>query len=80
MTSSLALVLFLVVLALAFDFLNGFHDAANSVATVVTTRVLSPPAAVFWAALFNFVAAFCFGTGVAKTVSEKLIDPRAVNA
>lgn len=79
MSPTLTLVLFLVVLALAFDFLNGFHDAANSVATVVTTRVLAPPAAVFWAAFFNFVAAFCFGTGVAKTVSEKLIDPHAVN-
>src|SRR5437868_6075754 len=79
MNATLTLVLFLVGLALAFDFLNGFHDAANSVATVVTTRVLSPPAAVLWAAFFNFVAAFCFGTGVAKTISEKLIDPQAVN-
>ena len=79
MNLTLALMLFLVALALAFDFLNGFHDAANSIATVVTTRVLSPPAAVFWAAFFNFVAAFCFGTGVAKTVSEKLIDPQTVD-
>jgi inorganic phosphate transporter, PiT family len=79
MNPTLALVLFLVALGLTFDFLNGFHDAANSVATVVTTRVLSPPAAVFWAAFFNFLAAFCFGTGVAKTVSEKLIDPHAVD-
>jgi PiT family inorganic phosphate transporter len=69
----------LIAVALIFDFFNGFHDAANSVATVVTTRVLSPPQAVFWAAFFNFVAAFVFGTGVAKTISEKLIDPKAVD-
>jgi inorganic phosphate transporter, PiT family len=79
MNPTLTLLLFLVVLALAFDFLNGFHDAANSVATVVTTRVLSPAAAVLWAAFFNFVAAFCFGTGVAKTISQKLINPEAVD-
>jgi PiT family inorganic phosphate transporter len=79
MNLTLTLVFFLVMLALTFDFLNGFHDAANSVATVVTTRVLSPTGAVFWAAFFNFVAAFCFGTGVAKTISQKLIDPHAVD-
>src|SRR6201996_985808 len=72
-------VFILIVVALVFDFFNGFHDAANSVATVVTTRVLSPLQAVFWAAFFNFVAAFLFGTGVAKTISEKLIDPKAVD-
>lgn len=79
MNTALGLILFLVALALAFDVLNGFHDAANSVATVVTTRVLTPIQAVLWAAFFNFVAAFCFGTGVAQTISAKLIDPHVVN-
>jgi inorganic phosphate transporter, PiT family len=79
MISSLHLVFFLIGLALTFDIFNGFHDAANSVATVVTTRVLSPVQAVFWAAFFNFIAAFVFGTGVAKTISDKLIDPKAVD-
>jgi PiT family inorganic phosphate transporter len=69
----------LVAVALVFDFFNGFHDAANSVATVVTTRVLSPLQAVLWAAFFNFIAAFFFGTGVAETISNKLIDPKAVD-
>ncbi len=69
----------LIAVALIFDFFNGFHDAANSVATVVTTRVLSPLQAVLWAAFFNFVAAFFFGTGVAGTISNKLIDPKAVD-
>lgn len=72
-------VLVLIAVALVFDFFNGFHDAANSVATVVTTRVLTPLQAVAWAAFFNFVAAFLFDTGVAKTISEKLIDPKAVD-
>ena len=71
----LYLVFILVAVALVFDFFNGFHDAANSVATVVTTRVLSPGQAVLWAAFFNFVAAFLFGTGVAETISNKLINP-----
>ena len=78
-TPPLYLIFIIIGLALVFDFLNGFHDAANSVATVVTTRVLSPIQAVFWAAFFNFVAAFIFGTGVAKTISDKLIDPHAVD-
>jgi inorganic phosphate transporter, PiT family len=65
-----ALVAFILVAALAFDFLNGFHDSANSIATVVSTRVLSPTQAVIWAAFFNFIAAFLFSTGVAKVVSE----------
>jgi inorganic phosphate transporter, PiT family len=69
----------LIAVALVFDFFNGFHDAANSVATVVTTRVLSPLQAVLWAAFFNFIAAFFFGTGVAQTISNKLIDPKAVD-
>src|SRR5512136_1531310 len=64
----------LIAIALAFDFINGFHDAANSIATVVSTRVLSPGWAVVWAAFFNFVAAFAFGTAVAKTIGSGLVD------
>jgi PiT family inorganic phosphate transporter len=79
MDPTLTVILGIIALALTFDFFNGSHDAANSVATVVTTRVLSPIQAVLWAAFFNFVAAFVFGTGVAKTISEKLIDPHAVD-
>jgi PiT family inorganic phosphate transporter len=69
-----ALVVFIVLVALGFDFLNGFHDAANSIATVVSTRVLSPGTAVLWAAFFNFVAAFVLGTHVAKTIGQGMID------
>ena len=69
----------IVVVALVFDFLNGFHDAANSIATVVSTRVLSPRVAVVWAAFFNFVAAFTFGTAVANTMGQGMIDLRYVN-
>ena len=65
---------FAIAVALIFDFINGFHDAANSIATVVSTRVLTPGVAVAWAAFFNFVAAFTFGTAVAKTVGKGLID------
>jgi PiT family inorganic phosphate transporter len=68
----------LIVVALSFDFINGFHDAANSIATVVSTRVLSPGKAVIWAAFFNFVAAFAFGTAVARTIGSGMIDIRAV--
>ncbi|HEX2832744.1 MAG TPA: inorganic phosphate transporter [Thermoanaerobaculia bacterium] len=68
----------LIVVALAFDYINGFHDAANSIATVVSTRVLSPGQAVVWAAFFNFVAAFTFGTAVAKTIGKGMIDLNAV--
>src|SRR5436309_6613914 len=68
----------LILLALCFDFINGFHDAANSIATVVSTRVLSPGQAVVWAAFFNFVAAFGFGTAVAKTVGSGMIDLQVV--
>ena len=64
----------LILVALLFDYINGFHDAANSIATVVSTRVLSPGKAVVWAAVFNFVAAFTFGTAVAKTVGSGLVD------
>lgn len=69
----------IIFVALAFDFLNGFHDAANSIATVVSTRVLSPRVAVIWAAFFNFVAAFTFGTAVANTVGKGMIDLTHVN-
>jgi PiT family inorganic phosphate transporter len=64
----------IILVALVFDFLNGFHDAANSIATVVSTRVLSPRVAVAWAAFFNFVAAFVLGTHVAKTIGKGMID------
>ena len=74
MDSNLLAVIALIFVALAFDFINGFHDAANSIATVVSTRVLSPGKAVIWAAFFNFVAAFAFGTAVAKTVGSGLVD------
>ncbi len=72
------LVLITILIALSFDFINGFHDAANSIATVVSTRVLSPRWAVVWAAVFNFVAAFVFHTAVAKTISGGLVDPKQV--
>src|SRR5204862_487472 len=68
----------LILVALFFDYINGFHDAANSIATVVSTRVLSPGKAVIWAAFFNFVAAFTFGTAVAKTVGAGMIDIHVV--
>jgi PiT family inorganic phosphate transporter len=71
--------IFIILVALAFDFLNGFHDAANSIATVVSTRVLSPQKAVLWAAFFNFVAAFVMGTHVAKTMGKGMIDLAIVN-
>ncbi|MFB3920295.1 MAG: anion permease [Terriglobia bacterium] len=69
----------IILVALVFDFLNGFHDAANSIATVVSTRVLSPRWAVVWAAFFNFVAAFTFGTAVARTMGKGMIDLQYVN-
>jgi len=74
MNSGLVLVILTVLVALIFDFFNGFHDAANSIATVVSTRVLSPTWAVVWAAFFNFVAAFLLGTAVAKTIGQGMID------
>src|SRR5437899_10476492 len=74
----LPVVVLLIAVALTFDFLNGFHDAANSIATVVSTRVLSPGKAVVWAAFFNFVAAFTFGTAVARTVGSGMIDIHVV--
>jgi PiT family inorganic phosphate transporter len=74
MDAALVAVGALILLALIFDFINGFHDAANSIATVVSTRVLSPGKAVIWAAFFNFIAAFGFGTAVAKTVGAGMVD------
>lgn len=70
----LLIVILLIAVALTFDYINGFHDAANSIATIVSTRVLSPGKAVVWAAFFNFVAAFGFGTAVAKTIGSGMID------
>ena len=74
MTATVWFVLAIVLVALTFDFINGFHDSANSIATVVSTRVLSPGMAVIWAAFFNFVAAFGLGTAVAKTIGNGLIN------
>src|SRR5919202_2163083 len=71
---TLLFIIFIAAIALAFDYVNGFHDAANSIATVVSTRVLTPLQGVVWAAVFNFVAAFAFGTAVAKTVGGGLVD------
>ena len=73
MLDSMAFVIFLVVIALVFDFLNGFHDSANSISTVVSTRVLSPKHAVIWAAFFNFAAVFFVGTEVAHTIGKGII-------
>jgi PiT family inorganic phosphate transporter len=72
---SFELLVFLVLLALVFDFMNGFHDAANSIATIVSTRVLRPQYAVAWAAFFNFIAFLFFGLHVANTVGKGIIDP-----
>jgi PiT family inorganic phosphate transporter len=74
MDATLLAVVALIAVALVFDFINGFHDAANSIATIVATRVLTPGQAVVWAATFNFLAAFGFGTAVAKTVGSGMID------
>ncbi len=75
----LPLVAFIVLVALAFDFLNGFHDAANSIATVVSTRVLTPLQAVAWAAFFNFVAAFGFGVNIARTIGKGIVTTEVVD-
>ena len=76
---SLQVLAFLVFVALAFDFMNGFHDAANAIATVVSTRVLRPQWAVAWAAFFNFVAFFVFGVAVAATVGKGIVDIKFVD-
>src|SRR2546425_7581754 len=75
----LTLIALIALVALVFDFINGFHDAANSIATVVSTRVLTPLQAVVWAAFFNFVAAFGFGVQVAKTVGKGVVDSTIVD-
>ena len=77
--SSFHLVLIIVGIALVFDFSNGWHDAANSIATIVSTRVLSPGKAVLWAAFWNFIAAFIFGTAVAKTIGTGMVRLESVN-
>ncbi len=73
-TAAFSLVVLIIIVALVFDYINGFHDAANSIATVVATRVLSPGVAVAWAAFFNFIAFLVFGTAVAKTIGGDLVD------
>jgi inorganic phosphate transporter, PiT family len=79
MTTITFTLVFLVAVALLFDFLNGMHDAANSIATVVSTRVLKPHYAVIWAAVFNFVAFFVFESRVANTVGKGIVDPAFVD-
>src|SRR5947209_8969303 len=78
MTALLALVLFIILVALIFDFANGWHDAANSIATVVSTRVLTPGIAVIWAAVFNFIAFLVYGTRVAKTIGGDLVNIKLI--
>src|SRR5918998_4022834 len=78
-TIALPLLIALIAVALAFDFINGLHDAANSIATVVSTRVLSPPMAVAWAAFFNFIAFLFIGLHVAETIGKGIIDPAIVD-
>src|SRR3989441_8030992 len=75
----LLFVILIVAVALIFDFINGFHDAANSVATIISTRVLTPAQAVIWAAFFNFVAAFGLGLHVANTIGKGIIDTSVVD-
>lgn len=74
MEPGILVIIFIIAIALIFDFTNGVHDAANSVATIVSTRILTPKQAVIWAAFFNFIAFLVFGTGVAKTIGKGLID------
>src|SRR5215813_11721457 len=76
--STFTLAVIIIVIALVFDYINGFHDAANSIATIVATKVLTPFQAVLWAAFFNFAAAFVFGTAVARTVGRGFVDLRLV--
>ena len=78
MTLGLPFIIFVIIVALTFDFTNGFHDAANSISTIVSTRVLSPRWAVIWAAFFNFIAFLIFGTTVASTIGKGMIDVNAV--
>lgn len=76
--NSFHLVVFIIAVALVFDYINGFHDAANSIATVVSTQVLTPRTAVVWAAFFNFLAAYLLGTGVAATIGSGFVNVRLV--
>ena len=78
MDLNLAYVIFIIIVALAFDYTNGMHDAANSISTIVSTRVLTPRQAIIWASFFNFIAFIAFGTAVAKTVGSGMIDISAV--
>ena len=79
MSWSLLVIVGIILVALIFDYINGFHDAANSIATVVSTRVLTPMQAVAWAAFFNFVAAFGFGVSVARTVGKGVVEASVVD-
>jgi PiT family inorganic phosphate transporter len=79
-SATLSLVILIILVALVFDYINGFHDAANSIATVVATRVLSPGVAVMWAAFFNFIAVIVFGTAVAKTVGGDMVNITVIPA
>src|SRR5277367_6419356 len=74
-----ALIVIIIVVALAFDFMNGFHDSANSIATIVSTRVLRPHVAVAWAAFFNFIAFLFFGLSVANTIGKGVVDPSVID-
>src|ERR1700710_1266491 len=76
--TAFALIVVLVAVALAFDFMNGLHDAANSIATIVSTRVLRPRYAVMWAAFFNFIAFLFFGTHVAQTIGKGIVEADVV--
>ena len=78
MSATLFFILFIILVALVFDYINGFHDAANSIATIVSTRVLSPGAAVVWAAFFNFIAFVVLGEAVAKTIGKDMVNITAV--
>jgi len=80
METSLFLIVPIILIALVFDFTNGMHDAANSISTIVSTRVLTPRQAVIWAAVFNFIAFLIFGTGVAKTIGQGMVDVNIVTA
>src|SRR5258707_4969437 len=80
MDSALLYLIGLIAVALAFDFLNGLHDAANSIATIVSTRVLRPQSAVFWAPFFNFVAFLVFGLHVAQTIGTGIVEPSIIDA
>ena len=79
MDGALLILIFLIAVALLFDFLNGLHDAANSIATIVATRVLPPIYAVGWAAFFNFIAFLFFGLHVADTIGKGIIDPAIIS-